>query len=153
MILVDTNVLVYAINVDAPQHHASYALIETVRNKQIKAMLVPQILLEFFAVITDHRRVEKPLDSVTAWHEIEKFLAIFQISDPGALALEHLGKLLGETSVRGSDIFDAWLVAQMQAYGISTICTYNTSDLSKFPVTAQTPEQVLGSTISPGTES
>lgn len=143
MLLLDTNVLVYAINTSAPQHAPSRALVEAVRNKKLEAALVPQVLLEFFAVVTDKRRVEKPLDPLTAWGEVEKFQAIFKVLDPGPTAIEKLGKLVSETGVRGGNIFDAWLAAQMQACGIPTICTYNTGDFARFAVGVVTPEQVL----------
>lgn len=143
MILVDTNVLIYAVNVDASHHQASRAFVEAVRNKRIAGAVVPQILLEFFAVVTDGRRIEKPLGADTAWSEVEKFRMIFRVLDPGPAALDRLEKMVQNACIEGPDVFDAWLAAQAQACGVPVICTYNTGDFSGFPVTAQTPEQLL----------
>lgn len=144
MILVDTNVLVYALNRDAPQHRASRGLIEAVRQREIEAAVTPQVLLEFFAVITDRRRIERPLDYVTAWQEMEKFRAIFRVLDPGLAALDRLAGLVASTGTTGPSVFDAWLAAQMLACGVHIICTYNVDDFSHFSgVTASKPEELL----------
>lgn len=144
MILVDTNVLVYAVNLDAPQHKPSRALLEAVQEKRVAGVLVPQILLEFFAIVTDPRRVDNPLEPETAWEQIEAFRTTFLIIDTGLKTLDLL-KEIGLKS-KGADIFDAFLAAQMKANGISVLCTYNTKDFSKFTgILAQTPEDILSS--------
>lgn len=142
MILVDTNVLVYAVNLDAPRHAASRALVEAVGEKKVAGVLFPQVLLEFFAIVTDHRRVEKPLEPKIAWEQVEAFRTIFPVLDEGLKSLDLLDELAQNT--KGADIFDAFLVAQMKANGISNLCTYNTKDFLKFSgIAAQTPEEVL----------
>jgi len=142
LILVDTNVLVYAVNLDAPGHAASRALVEATGEKKVAGVLFPQILLEFFAIVTDHRRVEKPLDPQIAWEQVEAFRTIFPVLDGGPKSLDLLGGLVRKT--KGADIFDAFLVAQMKANGISNLCTYNKKDFLKFSgIAVQTPEEVL----------
>ena len=61
MILLDANVLVYAVNADAPQHNATRAILDAALAGTIPGALVPQVLLEFFAVVTNARRVQAPL--------------------------------------------------------------------------------------------
>lgn len=46
MILIDTNVLVYAVNTAAPQHEESRAFVEAARGGDFPAVLVPQVLLK-----------------------------------------------------------------------------------------------------------
>lgn len=144
MILVDTNVLVYAVNIDAREHHASRALLKAVSDGEVGAALVSQILLEFFAVVTNPRRVERPLTAAAAWGEIDRFRVIFRVLDPGPSALDELSRLMKARKITGPDVFDAWLVAQMRSCGVSAICTYNAADFAALSVTALTPEQVLG---------
>jgi predicted nucleic acid-binding protein len=55
--LLDANVLVYAINADAPQHRASRALLEAARDPSITLYVTSQILCEFYSLITNPRRV------------------------------------------------------------------------------------------------
>lgn len=73
--LVDKNVLVYAVYPAAPQHPASRALIDqaTAENPQY---LAPQVLAEFYAVVTDSRRVSQARQPDEALDAIEQFIAL-----------------------------------------------------------------------------
>ena len=142
MILVDTNVLIYAVNVDSPYHMASKGVLDAAIKGKIRGVLVPQVLLEFYAVVTDPCRVERPLSPETAWEQVAAFQQIFLLIDAGPKSLDFLKELA--PLAKGADIFDAYIVAQMMAGGISLICTYNKKNFLKFPgVLAQTPEEIL----------
>ncbi|MFZ5898537.1 MAG: hypothetical protein ACOYU7_05105 [Bacillota bacterium] len=53
--------------------------------------------------------------------------------------------MVAASRVKGGDIFDAYLVAQMKALEISLLCTYNTRDFTGYDrVIARTPEEILG---------
>ena len=145
MILVDTNVVVYAINQDAPQHTASRALIEAVRAGDLPCTLVPQILLEFFAIVTDGRRVARPLDTAMALDQIRVLQSIFPVRDVCREALSHLPRVLAsQARMKGGDVFDAWLVAQMLAMDINRICTYNGKDFLGYDmIRPVTPEELV----------
>jgi len=132
MTLVDTNVLAYAINSGAPQHAACRALVEIVRTGDPRYALVPQILLEFYAIVTDGRRVAKPLHAVQAREAIEALRGIFPVLDAGSAALGRLPDAIAEKTVTGGEVFDAWLVAQMRALGMDRICTYSAKDFAGY---------------------
>lgn len=70
MILLDANVLVYAVNADAPQHSASRTVVRAAFDGQLPGVLVPQVLVEFLAVVANQRRVRYPLDPATAWEQM-----------------------------------------------------------------------------------
>lgn len=143
MILVDTNILVYAINTDARQHESSRALVEAVRAKRVDGVLVSQILLEFYAIVTDPRRIARPLAAQEARRQVEVLRAIFPVRDAGLRALDHLRDVLEEETATGGDVFDAFLVAQMRACNISIICTYNTKDFVKYKgIVVHSPESL-----------
>ena len=55
--LVDTNVLVYALFPAMPDHAASRALMDRAKAADANLCIAPQNLIEFFAVVTDPRRV------------------------------------------------------------------------------------------------
>lgn len=57
--IVDANVLVYAMDADAPQHAASRALLEAARNRSTTLYVTSQILCEFYSVVTNARRVQR----------------------------------------------------------------------------------------------
>ena len=144
MILVDTNVLVYAVNIDAPRHESSRALVEAVQAKRMHCVLAPQVLLEFFAIITDPRRVAKPLEPQAAREQVRLLGAIFPVLDRCRQALDYFQEALAEKNVTGGDVFDAFLVARMRAGGIASICTYNVKDFAGYKgIEARTPEAFL----------
>jgi len=61
MYLIDSNILIYAINEDSEYHSHSRKIIDLVNNGEIQACISLQNILETFAVMTDSRRIENPL--------------------------------------------------------------------------------------------
>jgi hypothetical protein len=55
--IVDANVLVYAIDQNAPQHRRSRALLEQARVSSTTLYVTSQILCEFYSIVTNTRRV------------------------------------------------------------------------------------------------
>ncbi|MGQ9778730.1 MAG: type II toxin-antitoxin system VapC family toxin [Bacillota bacterium] len=145
IILLDTDVLVYAINLDAPQHEAARAFIEAARAGRWRSALVPRVLLEFFAVVTDGRRVASPLTPREALEQVAAWRALFPVFEVGKKALDYLSEVLAEKPAKGGGIFDAWLVAQMRAAGMEAICTYNPRNFTGYEgIRAVTPEEMIG---------
>ena len=58
--LVDTNVLIYALDADAPQHAVARSLLEAARDGSVVLYVTSQILCEFYSIVTNARRVAKP---------------------------------------------------------------------------------------------
>lgn len=56
--MLDANVLAYAVNVDAPQHAASRALLAAASDPSARLYVTSQILCESYSVITNPRRVQ-----------------------------------------------------------------------------------------------
>jgi predicted nucleic acid-binding protein len=77
--VVDTNVLVYALDADAPQHAAARGLLEAGRDPANTLYVTPQILGEFYAIVTNARRVSKPRSSAEAIAAITDMLAYVQV--------------------------------------------------------------------------
>lgn len=143
MILLDANVLVYAVNADAPQHPASRAAVHAALAGRLPGVLVPQVLLEFLAIVTHPRRVSHPLDPARAWAQVAVLRAHLPVLDLRPVALNELGALLTGHPATGQDVFDLFLVAQMRSHGVTTICTYNDADFARLPVEALAPEEAL----------
>lgn len=141
MTLLDTNVLVYALNADAPQHAASRLVVDAALDRRVSVALVPQVLLEMFAIVTDSRRFPNPLTVPLAWEQVEALMAGLPVVEVGRDALRNLGHRLAERQVAGAAVFDAFLGAQMRAHGIATVCTYDTGGFAGLPgIEALTPE-------------
>jgi len=72
--LIDTNVLIYAADETSPFHLAAKELRDRGVKGDIALCICPQLLSEFYAVITDPRRTAQPRSSREASAEIEKYL-------------------------------------------------------------------------------
>lgn len=144
MILLDANVLVYALNASAPQHEASRDAVTATLEGRLPGVVVPQVLVETYAILTDPRRVERPLEPEVAWGEVEVFRVGCPVLGWRDEAMDTLGRLVRDASVRAQDVFDAMLVAQMEAHDVRTVCTYDTAGFRPFRwVRAVRPEDAL----------
>lgn len=144
MILFDANVLVYATNADAPQHGPSHTVVRAALDGRVAGVLVPQVLLEFFAVVTHRLRVRRPLDASRAWEQVAALRASLPVLEVRPEALTILGELVLAGQPEGGAIFDLFLIAQMRTHGVGTICTYSAADFAGRPgILALRPEDVL----------
>jgi predicted nucleic acid-binding protein len=132
--LVDTNVLVYALYQDSPQYAASQALVNRAQKSGANLFIAAQSLAEFYATVTNARRVTDPKKPEEALEAIEALLAI-----PGLSLLpqppdvvNRWCELLRQHPVLGGDVFDLQLIAKMLASGIRKLYTFNAADFLPF---------------------
>src|SRR5262245_6856832 len=71
--MLDTNVLVDALYEDLPEYPAASYLLTLADNTDAAFCVAPQVLAEFYAIITDPRRVSAPYTAAEARQEVEKF--------------------------------------------------------------------------------
>jgi len=124
--LIDTNILVYAYNEDSEFHEKALKILENALNKNINAVIADKSLFEFFAIITDSRRIENPI-TIDETIEIIDFLVdsnitIIYSSSFGFLKTLELAK---KYRIKRQEIFDMNLVALMIHNKIDTIITAN----------------------------
>jgi uncharacterized protein len=131
--LVDANVLVYAMDADAPQHAASRSLLEAARSQSTVLFVTSQVLCEFYSIVTSARRVTKPRSPEDALQAISSLLAFLRVLSSPARAVEVWLELLRRHPVTGGDAFDLQIVAAMQINGVQKIYTFNTGDFEVFP--------------------
>lgn len=129
--IIDANVLVYAMDADAPQHTASRALLNAARDGS--ATLYVQILCEFYSIVTNARRVPKPRAPADAVNAISGLLTFLHVLPIPARAVEGWLDLLRLRPVIGGDVFDLQIVATMLANDIPRIYTFNAQDFEMFP--------------------
>ena len=95
-------------------------------------VLLPQVLLEFYAVVTS-KRVERPLMPQAALEQVNIFRSMFPVLETHPGAMDVLFEIISRhPGVRGGNVFDAWLVAQMKTLNITVVCTYNVADFSGY---------------------
>ena len=132
--IVDTNVLVYALDADAPQHATARALLEAARDDTSTTLFVTsQILCEFYSIVTNPRRVPKPRAAAEAIAAVSSLLAFLHVLPVPAHVVDGLLDLLRRHPVTGGDVFDLHIVATMQANGVGRIYTFNAADFTVFP--------------------
>jgi predicted nucleic acid-binding protein len=131
--IVDANVLVYAMDADAPQHVASRALLDAARDSSTRLYVTSQILCEFYSIVTNARRVPKPRTPDDALSAVSGLLAFLHVLPIPARTVEGWMDLVRRHPVTGGAVFDLQIVATMQANGIQRIYTFNTDDFEVFP--------------------
>ncbi|MBI5745989.1 MAG: PIN domain-containing protein [Nitrospirae bacterium] len=135
MILVDTNILVYAHNSDSELNEVARRLMLDAVDGRFDACITPQNLLEFFSVITNPKRVERPLDSKIAqqimlnyWHS-QKIHKIY----PSNSIFIRLAQLVKEMKITKTEIFDCHLYVTMEENNVFEIYTKDIHHFTRFP--------------------
>lgn len=129
MILLDTNVLVYATFALSEQHEDSKRVVDGVIEGQLAGAIVPQILVEFVAATTGPA-VATPLSVTDAIAQVAAFRAQIRVLVPPVESLRELEEIVVSAGRAGRRTFDYYLAAQARALGTTTICTYNRGDFS-----------------------
>jgi predicted nucleic acid-binding protein len=133
-ILLDTNILVHAYNKSSPNQKEAADIIRKAMQGEIEACLTPQILYELFAVITNPKRVEKPLSTKEAvdlcidlWecNEIEKL-------NPSGVAPAEVFMLTKALKLSKAKIFDCALAVVAKENGVEAIYTENIEDFKGY---------------------
>ncbi|MBI2495263.1 MAG: PIN domain-containing protein [Candidatus Omnitrophica bacterium] len=134
MILFDANILVYAHAKDSPFHEIARHLRDQAVQGVIQACVSPQVLCEFFSVITDDRLAKHALTPAEAAKELETYWHASQFRKilPGETTMARLLRLLEQFPLKRGKIFDAFLVATMLDNGVRTIYTQNVKDFERY---------------------
>lgn len=132
-LLFDTNILVYAHNQDSPFHKKCLALVTAVIERKIRGILAQQNLLEFYSIITDKKRITKPLTPQRAQELLEYYLRVsFRIIGPSHMSIQIFSMLSRKNKIKNGQAFDAYLVATMLSHQIKNIVTVNIKDFKLY---------------------
>jgi len=134
MILIDSNIFVYAHNVDSVFHKEAKRLVLDALDFKFDGCIFPQILCEFYSIITNPARIEKPLLPESAIAEIKNYWesqAIIKIF-PSVRIFTRVIELAKSLKLSRAEIFDCYLVATMEENGVKQIYTKNVEHLKKF---------------------
>jgi len=129
MILLDANILVHAAGARSPRHAKARELRDQAASGEFEACLTPQVLTEFYAVVTDARRFQPALTPTEAQREVRNYLASrLKLILPKETTTARMLNLLGSKNVRSGRIFDLFLAATMLDNGVRRIYTENVND-------------------------
>lgn len=133
MILIDANLLIYAVNSDSPQHEAARAWLEKTLSQEERVGLPWVVLLAFLRISTKRGIFERPLSPDRAREFVDEWLALPNVKaiSPGSPHWPILSNLLKTTGTAGNLTTDAHLAAQgiEQGYKLAT-CDH---DFHRFP--------------------
>jgi hypothetical protein len=133
MILLDVNILIYAVNVNAPQHQRAKRWLEATISGKESVGLSWNVLLAFLRVTTRPGLFRNPLPPETAFDLIESWLEqpLVTVIHPGPRHLVLMRELLLPSGTGGNLTSDAHLAAMAIEQG-AELCTSD-SDFARFP--------------------
>ena len=131
--LVDTNVLLRFVNVEAELYETIYNALDVLVERQNEVAIVPQNLYEFWAVATrppsangfgwSVQRTRAQLDTLR-----QRFKLLNDTPDLFSTWLE----LVTRFEVKGKQVHDACLVAAMQTHSVKNLLTLNIKDFERY---------------------
>lgn len=130
--LVDANILLYAVDEDSPFHEPARRWLETALNGSRRVGLPWVSLSAFVRIVTHPRAVREPLGPADAWSLVEAWLdaPVSWIPSPGPGHREILGRLLTTLDLRGNLVADAALAALCIEHGLQMVSA--DSDFARF---------------------
>lgn len=126
MLLVDTNILVYAVHQRCPEQERCTSLLESLRAKPLPWFATWPIIYEFLRVTTHRGGFKKPISISEAWKFVEGLLAsrgfsvLVETDRHAAVASQTLAEL---PDLRGSVMHDAHTAILMREHGVRRIYT------------------------------
>lgn len=134
MIVVDTNILIYAHRAESPLHAPAKAALDRLAASGQPWGTVWQCVHEFAAIVT-HPKIYRPpssmaqcLEEIGNWRACPTFRCIAE----GAVYWPHLERMLVEGRVHGALVHDARIAAVCLEYGVREFWTVD-RDFSRFP--------------------
>ncbi|HUC38076.1 MAG TPA: TA system VapC family ribonuclease toxin [Acidimicrobiales bacterium] len=130
--LVDANLLLYAVDEQSPFHTAARAWLESALNGPRRVAIPWTSLIAFLRIATHPRALEEPMTPHDAWQQIEEWLdaPATWVPLPGRGHREILGRLVRELDLHGNLVADAALAALCIEHGLQVASA--DSDFARF---------------------
>lgn len=130
--LVDANLLVYAIDEDDPSHARANRWLTDALGGERPVGLPWESLTAFVRLVTNPRVKTEPLDATEAWGFVADWLAADQVwvPQPSSAHTEILGRLISSYRVRANLVQDAHLAAIAIGHGLAVYSA--DSDFARF---------------------
>jgi uncharacterized protein len=132
-VLLDANLLLFAVDSQSPHHQRAAAWLEATLNGDRRVGLPWQTIGAFLRISTHPRAAERPLSANAAWSYVEAGLEADPVwippCSPRTAAV--LGHLVTSVPVTGNLVTDAQLAALAMEHGLA-VCSADT-DFARFP--------------------
>lgn len=129
---IDTNVLVNARVLGAPDHDIARARLERIVREREPMRISRQVVREYLAVVTRPQIWPDPLTLNEVLEDVDRLITNFDILEDGPAVTQTLVGLLRDVAVGGRQIHDANIVATMLAHGENRLLTFNVSDFRRY---------------------
>ena len=129
---IDTNILVNARILEAPQHGVARTTLERAFSGPESLRISRQIIREYLAVVTRPQSWPVPITREEALEDAIRLLEIYEILEDGPVVTDLLLDLCRSVQVGGKQIHDANIVATMLAYGERRLLTFNAADFRRY---------------------
>ena len=126
--IIDSNILIYAINADSPKSNTAQEFLREALND---LEITHQNILETIRVLT-HQKFSKPMGLKSALTAIQAIAQSCRIISPTQVTYYLWLELVKKYRLTGNRIFDAYLTATALSNGINIIATDNVLDFKKF---------------------
>jgi len=130
--LVDANILLFAVDASSPFHEAAASWLTGTLNAARRVGFPWPVLSAFVRISTNPRISERHLSPAKAWGYVEDWLAteVAWIPNPTPRHAEVFGELIVSYQLRGNLVSDAHLAALALEHGL-TVCSADT-DFARF---------------------
>lgn len=130
--LVDANILLFAVDEESPQHRQALDWLAAQLNGDRRVGLPWESLSAFLRICTHPRAARKPLEPLAAWRVVQDWLAVptVWIPRPTDQHADVLERLIQRYRVAGNLIPDAHLAALAIEHGLE-LCSADT-DFARF---------------------
>lgn len=131
--IIDANLLLYAVDSTSPQHTKAATWLTDVLNGDRRVGLPWQSIGAFVRVITHPRITTAPLTGPRAWGHVERWLAADPVWVPpaGRRTAALFGGLVAQHGITGNLVTDAQLAALALEHGLTVHSA--DSDFARFP--------------------
>lgn len=129
---VDTNVLVEAKAIEAPNHETAITVLDRAQADGESVSISRQVLREYLAALTRPQIWRMPVSLEEALADVERMERAFRVLEDGPRVTESLVALCRAVPVGGRQVHDANIVATMLAHGEHRLLTFNTVDFRRY---------------------
>lgn len=126
--LIDTNIIIYAINADSSKHKAAKAFLEESR---ANLEVAHQNILEGLRVLT-HPKFAAQMSSKQAMEAILSITSVCKLISPQHQTIYIALELIKKYKMSSDQVFDCYLAATALSNSIDIIVTDNVKDFKKF---------------------
>lgn len=129
---IDTNILVSARILEAPDHDRARAHLERAFQELEPLRISRQVMREYLSVVTRPQTWSIAIAREDALADVERLTNSFEILEDGPGVTQSLLALCREFAVGGRQIHDANIVATMLAHGERRLLTFNSADFRRY---------------------